>query len=472
MSKSLRALGVVGLAFVGLWYFAGGRMLPLGASETVAAPLAHENLSVYFVAGPDTVGDARVMTLQEALERKLAVVHETSDVNTLAVENRSPDCELFIQSGDIVKGGQQDRVIATDMLLPPGSGRVPLPAHCVEQGRWTNRGTEDAKQFHSSANFAAGKDLKYANASGRQSAVWQTVSDNQGKLRMNVAGNVTENASPTSFQLTLESPAVKAKVAEYEAALKAAGEERANVVGVVFVVNGQITGAEVYGSNALFRKAWPKLLNAAAAEAVAEHTDKPTTARPTPQAVERFLARGADPEPVAKRAHGVEEYELFVENVDLVDQGWARTRGLPRETRTGQLVFGGSVNSDIGLTGNVQTGGQPIARPAPDRTGRIIIEGNEITRDRVVTNQLDLRPGQVANPAPNGPAGQTVNPTAAAPDNVVMGGNGAARVQAAPANTDGNRLNSNRTENRSTLMVESRDPARQNAVIHRSYIKK
>ena len=350
--------------------------------------------------------------------------------------------------------------MSPDMLIPPGPGRVPLPAHCVEQGRWTNRGTEDAKQFHSSANFAAGKDLKYANASGRQSAVWQTVSDNQGKLRMNVAASVTENASPTSFQLTLESPAVKAKVAEYEAALKAAGEERANVVGVVFVVNGQITGAEVYGSNALFRKAWPKLLNAAAAEAVAEHTDKPTSARPTPQAVERFLARGADPEPVAKRAHGVEEYELFVENVDLVDQGRTRTRGLAREMGNVQLVFGGSVNSDIGLTGNVQTGGQPIARPAPDRTGRIIIEGNEITRDRV------------ANPAPNGPAGQTVNPTAAAPDNVVMGGNGAARVQAAPANTDGNRLSSNRMENRSTLMVESRDPARQNAVIHRSYIKK
>jgi len=31
----------------------------------------------------------------------------------------------------------------------------------------------------------------------------------------------------------------------------------------------------------------------------------------------------------------------------------------------------------------------------PDRVGRIIIEGNEVTRDRVILNQLDLRPGQV-----------------------------------------------------------------------------
>jgi outer membrane protein assembly complex protein YaeT len=34
-------------------------------------------------------------------------------------------------------------------------------------------------------------------------------------------------------------------------------------------------------------------------------------------------------------------------------------------------------------------------RGEPDRVGRVIIEGNEITKDRVILNQLDLRPGQV-----------------------------------------------------------------------------
>ncbi len=34
-------------------------------------------------------------------------------------------------------------------------------------------------------------------------------------------------------------------------------------------------------------------------------------------------------------------------------------------------------------------------RGTPDRVGRIIIEGNDITRDRVIMNQLDLRPGQI-----------------------------------------------------------------------------
>ena len=34
-------------------------------------------------------------------------------------------------------------------------------------------------------------------------------------------------------------------------------------------------------------------------------------------------------------------------------------------------------------------------RGEPDRVGRVIIEGNNITQDRVIMNQLDLRPGQV-----------------------------------------------------------------------------
>ena len=34
-------------------------------------------------------------------------------------------------------------------------------------------------------------------------------------------------------------------------------------------------------------------------------------------------------------------------------------------------------------------------RGQPDRVGRIIIEGNDVTQDRVILNQLDLRPGQI-----------------------------------------------------------------------------
>ncbi|MBO0724298.1 MAG: hypothetical protein J2P52_01755 [Blastocatellia bacterium] len=43
-----------------------------------------------------------------------------------------------------------------------------------------------------------------------------------------------------------------------------------DVIGFVFAINGQINSADVYSSNALFVKLWPKMLEASAIEAVAE----------------------------------------------------------------------------------------------------------------------------------------------------------------------------------------------------------
>ena len=87
--------------------------------------------------------------------RKGAVkVHETGNVNELQIENLGTD-EVFVQSGDIVKGGQQDRVLTVSLLLPPKSGRIPIASFCVEQGRWTARGKEDVKTFATASAVGA-----------------------------------------------------------------------------------------------------------------------------------------------------------------------------------------------------------------------------------------------------------------------------------------------------------------------------
>jgi len=109
-------------------------------------PHTHENLTIYLIHGNETI-KPHFLSLQEALERELAVVHETDQVGQLAIENRSTTEDLFIQSGDIVKGGQQDRVLQYDMMIPPGSGKVPLASFCVEQGRWSPRGKENSRKF-------------------------------------------------------------------------------------------------------------------------------------------------------------------------------------------------------------------------------------------------------------------------------------------------------------------------------------
>ena len=64
----------------------------------------------------------------------------------MKVENLGQEA-VFIQSGDIVKGGQQDRVLTVSLLLPKGSGQVAIDSFCVEAGRWAARGKEDVKLF-------------------------------------------------------------------------------------------------------------------------------------------------------------------------------------------------------------------------------------------------------------------------------------------------------------------------------------
>ncbi len=122
----------------------------------VTGPIVHERLAVYFIHGKSAEGPVP-LTLAEALAKGAVTVHETGTVNELAIENTS-DEEVFIQSGDIVKGGQQDRTLTVSMIVPPKSGRVPLAAFCVEQGRWAQRGGEDVTAFASSEKMLPSKD--------------------------------------------------------------------------------------------------------------------------------------------------------------------------------------------------------------------------------------------------------------------------------------------------------------------------
>src|SRR5439155_19494651 len=100
---------------------------------------------------------------------------ETRSVNELTIENVSRE-EVYVQSGDIVKGGQQDRMLVVDLILPPRSGKIPIAAYCVENGRWHKRGAEEVTVFNSSSNVVASRDIKLAaKAKGSQGDVWREV---------------------------------------------------------------------------------------------------------------------------------------------------------------------------------------------------------------------------------------------------------------------------------------------------------
>jgi hypothetical protein len=67
---------------------------------------------------------------------------------------------VFVQAGDIVKGGRQDRVLTVSLLIPPRSGRMAIGAYCVEQVRWSQRGHESAKKFMSAEGHLPSLEAK------------------------------------------------------------------------------------------------------------------------------------------------------------------------------------------------------------------------------------------------------------------------------------------------------------------------
>jgi hypothetical protein len=293
--------------------------LPLAVSAfadagfQVSGPIVHDNLAIYLVHGSAGVG-AVPLTLQEALAKSVVKVRETGSVNALTVENTGKD-EVYVQAGDIVKGGQQDRVLSVDLLLPPRSGEVSIAAFCVEHGRWTARGNEDARQFSSAASAmpsheakvamrayavtaaapaadASASTMAYAGGAGTgesQQEIWSTVRKTQDSLSRSVGAPVAAPASPSSLQLSLENDKLKQAQTAYIAALEGAGETGDDVVGYVFAINGKINSGDVYASNALFRKMWSKLLAANVTEAISV---KEAAAAPPPavKQVEAFLA--------------------------------------------------------------------------------------------------------------------------------------------------------------------------------------
>src|ERR1041385_1464554 len=126
----------------------------------VTGPVIHENLAIYLVHGKSASGPVP-LTLEEALAKRTVKVHETGNVNELQIENLGTG-EVFVQSGVIVKGGQQDRVLSVSLVLPPKSGRINIASFCVEQGRWTARGREDVKTFATASSAIPSREAKIA----------------------------------------------------------------------------------------------------------------------------------------------------------------------------------------------------------------------------------------------------------------------------------------------------------------------
>jgi hypothetical protein len=214
---------------------------------------------------------------------------EGADVNRLMVLNQS-DKPLYLMPGEIIYGGQQDRTIGEEAIIPPGKKPVAIDVFCVESGRWAAREeTEtsealsrlaspsdqplDAKARQKLAEEAKqGKFVAPAgslNKGGRaavqegkgQAEVWKKVGE----------ANASSGARSASdaFTANYTNPEVLKQLQAYVEALQRPVAGHRQVVGAIVAINGKAEAVDVFQATPLFQKVWPKLLKSHALDAFA-----------------------------------------------------------------------------------------------------------------------------------------------------------------------------------------------------------
>jgi hypothetical protein len=256
---------------------------PAGALR-IAGPFVHEHLALYVVEDPAAKSAGEFITLAEGLASGQVKVSEkkNAEVGELLIENAS-DKPCFVQAGDVVKGGQQDRTIARDFVIPAKTPQTPVASFCVEQARWAGKAA-----FLSSTQNAYGKDLKTAIQGKKdQDEVWKEVAKNKRDLAGN---NDLPRARTTSLNEELDHAKIQDRMKAFKEALSKIIVDRPNAVGLIAAVNGKFSTADVYADPGLFRKLFPRLLESAALEALSFKAE----AKPAPAGADAatFLAEG------------------------------------------------------------------------------------------------------------------------------------------------------------------------------------
>ena len=329
------ALLLIGSATSGAGRTAPGQPSASAGDYRLAGPYTHENLTVYLIEGDESWTRAGFLTLTEALERGDARVAETSSVNELTIENLCVDSPIIVFSGDIVKGGKQDRTVVYDFVIEPGSGPQFMPVHCVESGRWSRRGEEDSGAFGSAVKALAGKAIKLGNRGkgegAGQSEVWAGVGKFQAQLSHAVASDVQDDESASSLQLSLENEKLQSSAAEYYEDLAKAFAANPEAIGFVFAIDGELNSAEVFGSARLFRRVWPRLLEAAAVEAIGTRGDARGLEQVTAEDLSVLLSGHIDGRCEKKRTNPRTEERVYrygehvlFETIDLDGGRWLR----------------------------------------------------------------------------------------------------------------------------------------------------
>ena len=271
------------------------------SKNTEAAVYTYENLRLYPITAKESFRNefksiGKYMTLKDAIEKKKVKITESGSdgsVNNLMIENNSKDTIIII-TGDVIKGGKQDRIVNQDIVLIPSSGKKNVSVYCVEAGRWSSSSrnvTQVARNSAASSSPAEFKEYynkgsvslrKVVEKEKDQSKVWSKVDD------LN-ASNKTNTATKTYTAMTQSTDFTK-KLNQYITFFKSKFDKDSSVVGVVIITGDKVIGCDMFATHDLFIKQYESLLHSYATEAIVSGKPVNITSEKVKSYMDKLLA--------------------------------------------------------------------------------------------------------------------------------------------------------------------------------------
>jgi hypothetical protein len=190
------------------------------------------------------------ITLAEGMKTGKVKVKEfvakgDADVHILSVENNS-NKTILINSGELLEGGKQDRVIGETKLIPPGKEEQYVTVYCIEEKRWSKK----PKTFFHSGNMDM--DLrKTLDLSQKQAEIWKAIAQSLNDQKIK---------SSTTQYLQLDRDIGKADSAYKKYFNTQLARTDSAFAGFVAISGNRILGTEIFVTPTLFNNAWESML--------------------------------------------------------------------------------------------------------------------------------------------------------------------------------------------------------------------
>jgi len=241
------------LVFIWLFFNSAGAIAQL-TYETVYVDYdsawQYKNLKIIPIRpkkGPGNsllAGTPGMISLSQALKQGLATISErgtasTENVHWLRINNTS-DKSILINSGEVVSGGRQDRMMMKDTILSPSKKDQYVPVMCVEEGRWS----EKEKKFVYN-NFANSRLRRTLELGKNQVLIWKEI-DNQLEL----AG--VKNNTMTYLSRNTDKKVMQVGDEYFNFFLQKFKNTDSTIVGFVCISGNKIIGSDIFAGTNLF----------------------------------------------------------------------------------------------------------------------------------------------------------------------------------------------------------------------------